>query len=77
MENIKKNPVLMGIFSAVGCAIGLLLVDFVVSKIDGISFQEQISKTYSLVLLIAGPIFSFFESFLKTKKKNENGGKEL
>ena len=44
MENIKKNPVLMGILSCVGTALLLLAIDLVFSLINKKPFAEQISS---------------------------------
>lgn len=74
MENIKKNPVLMGILSAVGCAALLFALEFVLSLINQKPFREQISSTLVIIILIAGPIFSGISTYIKTKEKVE--GKE-
>ena len=74
MEKIRKNPVLMGILSAVGTLASLLLLELILSAINGESFQEQISTTFIIILLIVGPICSGISTYLKVKRQVE--GKE-
>ena len=68
MENIKKNPVLMGILAAVGTAALLLALEFVLSLVKGASYAEQLNDPVTIIILIAGPIFSGISSYLKAKK---------
>nr|AHF24119.1 hypothetical protein [uncultured bacterium Contig46] len=74
MDNIKKNPVLMGVLSCVGCALLLLAIDFVLSLIGGKTFAERLRDPVSLIILIAGPIASGISTFMRTKNMLE--GKE-
>ena len=76
MENIKKNPVLMGILSCVGTALLLLAIDLVFSLINKKPFAEQISSTTSLIILIVGPIASGISTYVKTKEKVEGKKKD-
>jgi chromate transport protein ChrA len=68
METLKKNPILMGIFSAVCVALGILLVEFVLSLIHKTSLGEQLSDTVTIIILIAGTICSGVSAYLKAKK---------
>ena len=68
METLKKSPVLMGIFSAVCAALGILLVEFVLSLIHKTSLGEQLSDTVTIIILIAGTICSGVSAYLKAKK---------
>ena len=68
MENIKKNPILMGVLNCVGVAVALLAVEFVLSLIKNQNFAEQISDPVSIIILIAGPIASGISGYLKAKK---------
>ena len=74
MEEFKKNPVLMGIASAVGCALLLLAVDFVLSLINHKPFASQIGDPVSIIILVVGPIASGISTWKKVKEKVE--GKE-
>ena len=74
MEEFRKNPLLMGIASAVGCALLLLAVDFVLSLVTKESFAERLSDPISIVILIVGPIASGISTWKKVKDKAE--GKE-
>ena len=69
MENIRKNPLLMGILSAVGCAVALLLIDLVLSMTNQRTFTEQISDPVNLIILIVGPICTGISSYVKAKKE--------
>lgn len=69
MDNIKKNPLLMGVLNAVGAAAALLLVEFVISLFSKTkSFADQISDPFTIVLLIVGPIACGVSAYMKTKK---------
>ena len=68
MENLKKNPVLMGVLNCVGVAVGLLIIDFVLSLIKKQSFAERISDPVSIIILIVGPIACGISGYLKAKK---------
>ena len=76
MENIKKNPLLMGILSALGGAAMLCVIDLILSLIKKRTFAEQISDPINLIILIVGSIACGVSSYLKTKKdlagKQEN-----
>ena len=74
MEEFKKNPVLMGIASAVGCALLLLAVDFVLSLFTKKSFATRLSDPISIVILVVGPIACGISTWKKVKEKVE--GKE-
>ena len=76
MENIKNNPLLMGILSCVGCALLLLAVDFVLSLVGNKTFAQQVSNPTSLIILIAGPIASGISTFVKVKGKIEGKDKK-
>ena len=76
MESIKKNPLLMGLLSALGCAALLLGIDFVISLIKGKPFSEQISDTISIIILIVGPVSCFVQTYMKTKQKVEGTDKK-
>ena len=71
MEKIKKNPLAMGILSAVGVAAVLLLIDLVMSLISKEPFIDKISDTFSLVILIVGPIASGISTYIKVKNQNQ------
>ena len=74
MEEFKKNPVLMGIASAVGCALLLLAVDAVLGLVTDRSFAERLKDPVSIIILIVGPIASGISTWKKVKDKVE--GKE-
>jgi len=74
MEEFKKNPVLMGIASAVGCALVLLAIDFVLGLITKKPFATRISDPISIAILIIGPIACGISTWKKVKEKAE--GKE-
>ena len=74
MESMKKNPVLMGILSAVGVAAGILLIELVFSLIRKQNFGDQFRDPVTLIILIVGSIASGISTYLKTK--NEISGKK-
>ena len=74
MEDFKKNPLLMGIASAVGCALLILAVYFVMSLVTHKPFSERFSNPISIIILIVGPISSGISTWKKVKEKVE--GKE-
>ena len=76
MENLKKNPVLWGVLNCVGCAVLLLVLDYVLSLIGGKSFAERLSDPTSIIILIVGPIASGITSFTQAKKKLEEKDKK-
>ena len=69
MEKIKKNPLLAGVVNCLVTVVGLLLVELVFSLINKKPFAEQVSDPVSLIILIAGPIFSGISSYVKAKKE--------
>ena len=70
----EKNPVLMGILSAVGVAAGILLIELVFSLIRKQNFGDQFRDPVTLIILIVGSIASSISTYLKTK--NEISGKK-
>ena len=76
MENIRKNPALMGILSALGCAVLLLIVEFILSLINNKSYGEQLSNPVAIIILVVGSIGSGISTFLKVKKNVEEAEKK-
>ena len=76
MENIKKNPILMGILSAVGCEVLLLAVEFVLGLTTQKPFSVRISEPLTIIILIVGPVSCFISTFGRTKKKIEGEEKK-
>ncbi|MBQ9256581.1 MAG: hypothetical protein IJ181_05610 [Acidaminococcaceae bacterium] len=68
MEDMKKNPILMGVLSGLGLAVTLLLMDVVICIIRHRSFAEQVSDPVNLIILIAGTITTGISTYLKVKK---------
>ena len=71
MEEFKKNPLLMGISSAVGCALILLAIDFVLGLVTKKPFADRISDPISIAILIIGPIACGISTWKKVKEKVE------
>lgn len=69
MENIKKNPILMGILSGVGGGALLLAVEFVLSLINKRGFGEQLSDPVNIIIVVVGAIATGVSSFMKAKKE--------
>ena len=76
MEKFRKNPVLMGIGSAVLVALGLILIEVVFALIDKEPIGQRLSQPFTLILLIAGPICSGISTWYQTKKKLSGGDKK-
>jgi len=74
MEEFKKNPVLMGIASAVGCALLILAVFFVMSLITKKPFADRFNNPTSIIILIVGSVASGISTWKRVKEKVE--GKE-
>ena len=71
MENIKKNPLLMGVLSGAGMAALLVIIDLVLSLIKKRTFAEQISQPVNIIILVVGTIGTGISTYLKVKKELE------
>ena len=71
MENIKKNPVYMGILGAVGGGALLFVIEFVLSLIKKRSLGEQLSDPINVIILVVGTISTGVSSYMKAKKASE------
>ena len=71
MENIKKNPLLMGLLGTAGGAALLCAVDLILSLIKKRTFAEQISDPINLIILIVGSIACGISAYMNAKKNLE------
>lgn len=71
MENIKKNPLLMGLLGTAGGAALLCAVDLILSLIKKRTFAEQIGDPINLIILIVGSIACGISAYMNAKKNLE------